>query len=174
MDLIAIPDFAIGAMENWGLLTFRENRLLADDRASSADDRQWVALIVAHEVAHQWFGNLVTVEWWTHLWLKEGYATWIEFLCTDKLFPDWGVWTQFLVMSSSRAKSLDAMGSSHPIEVPVRKVADVEEIFDVISYEKGASVIRMLFGWIGENAFRYWTVCLFSDTSNFYGFYPQI
>ncbi len=96
----------------------------------------------------------MTVEWWTHLWLKEGYATWIEFLCVDHIFPEWQIWTQFLVNSSSPAKSLDAMDSSHPIEVEVAKVADVEEIFDNISYEKGASIIRMLFGWIGEEAFK--------------------
>ena len=96
MDLIALADFAIGAMENWGLLTFRERYLLYDPEKSSLFNKQQVALIVAHEVAHQWFGNLVTLDWWTDLWLKEGFATWIEYKCVEHLFPQWNIWTQFL------------------------------------------------------------------------------
>ncbi|TRY69055.1 hypothetical protein TCAL_04130 [Tigriopus californicus] len=154
MDLIALSDFAIGAMENWGLLTFRERLLLYDAQTSSAMIKQYVALIVAHEVAHQWFGNLVTIEWWTHLWLKEGYATWIEFLCVDHLFPEWNFWTQFITDTLNPALELDCLDNSHPIEVKVENPAQIDEIFDLISYNKGASIIRMLFNWIGETNFR--------------------
>ena len=102
----------------------------------------------------QWFGNLVTIQWWTHLWLKEGYATWIEFLCVDHLFPEWDIWTQFLTDTCNPARSLDALQNSHPIEVEVTDPAQIDEIFDMISYNKGSSIIRMLFNWIGEENFR--------------------
>eukprot|EP00095_Tigriopus_kingsejongensis_P003214 snap_masked-scaffold699_size109694-processed-gene-0.3 protein:Tk03214 transcript:snap_masked-scaffold699_size109694-processed-gene-0.3-mRNA-1 annotation:"GE21157" len=154
MDLIALADFPIGAMENWGLLTFRERCLLFDAQGSSAFTKQKVAIIVAHEVAHQWFGNLVTVEWWTHLWLKEGYATWIEYLCVDHLFPEWNSWTQFITGTLNPALELDCLRHSHPVEVEVQHPAQIDEIFDLISYYKGASIIRMLFNWIGETNFR--------------------
>ena len=144
MDLLAIPDFAAGAMENWGAVTYRETAILVDPEESSAGTRQRVAIIVAHELAHQWFGNLVTMEWWTHLWLNEGFASWIEFLAVDHLFPEWDMWTQFVYTDFGRALSLDGLKSSHPIEVEVRDPKQISEIFDGISYSKGASVIRML------------------------------
>ena len=93
MDLIAIADFAAGAMENWGLVTYREHLLLVDPVSSTAHTKQFVALVVGHELAHQWFGNLVTMEWWTHLWLNEGFATWIEYLCVDHTHPEYEIWT---------------------------------------------------------------------------------
>lgn len=96
IDLIAIADFSAGAMENWGLVTYRETCLLVDDEHTSAVRRQWIALVVGHELAHQWFGNLVTMEWWTHLWLNEGYASFVEFLCVNHLFPEYDIWTQFV------------------------------------------------------------------------------
>ena len=154
MDLISLADFAIGAMENMGLLTFRERFLMFDDAQSSADARLNVTIIVAHEVAHQWFGNLVTLEWWTDLWLKEGYATWISHLCADRISPDFEAWTQFLTQELTYARELDALESSHPIEVEVGSPAEIDEIFDAISYSKGSSIIRFLFNWIGEDAFR--------------------
>jgi len=154
MDLISFADFAIGAMENWGLLTFRERFLMYDEAQSSANVRLDVAIVVAHEVAHQWFGNLVTLEWWTDLWLKEGYATWISYLCADKMRPDFEAWTQFLTQELTFARELDALESSHPIEVEVGSPAEIDEIFDAISYCKGSSIIRFLFNWIGEDAFR--------------------
>ncbi len=154
MDLISLADFAIGAMENWGLLTFRERFLIYDEAQSSANVRTDVAIIVAHEVAHQWFGNYVTLDWWTDLWLKEGYATWISYLCAEKLHPEDEPWTEFLTHEFRFGRELDSLQSSHPIEVEVKSPAQIDEIFDHISYNKGASIIRMLFNWIGEEAFR--------------------
>ncbi|EDO44762.1 predicted protein [Nematostella vectensis] len=151
MDLIAIPDFAAGAMENWGLVTYRETALLIDPENSSSATKQWVALVVGHEIAHQWFGNL---EWWTHLWLNEGFASWIEYLCVDHCFPEYDIWTQFVTSDLARALELDALKNSHPIEVPVGHPAEIDEIFDAISYSKGASVIRMLHQYIGDKDFR--------------------
>eukprot|EP01095_Lingulamoeba_sp_RSL-Kostka_P011748 TRINITY_DN4557_c0_g1_i2.p1 TRINITY_DN4557_c0_g1~~TRINITY_DN4557_c0_g1_i2.p1 ORF type:complete len:672 (+),score=285.29 TRINITY_DN4557_c0_g1_i2:90-2105(+) len=153
-DLIAIPDFAAGAMENWGLITYRETALLVDPISTSAATKQWVALVVAHEEAHQWFGNLVTMEWWSQLWLNEGFASWVEYLCVDHLFPDWKIWTQFVYQDAGRAFSLDSLKSSHPIEVEVGHPSEVDEIFDIISYSKGSTVIRMLHSFLGEEAFK--------------------
>ncbi|XP_063689885.1 puromycin-sensitive aminopeptidase-like isoform X2 [Bolinopsis microptera] len=154
MDLIAIPDFAAGAMENWGLVTYRETALLVDPLNTSSGTKQWVALVVGHELAHQWFGNLVTMQWWTHLWLNEGFASWIEYLCVDHCFPSWDIWLQYVNMDFSRALELDALDNSHPIEVPVGHPEEVDEIFDAISYCKGNSVIRMLHNWLGAEKFR--------------------
>jgi len=154
MDLIAIPDFAAAAMENWGLVTYRETALLADPENTSSNTKQWVALVVGHELAHQWFGNLVTMQWWTHLWLNEGFASWIEYLCVDHCFPDWNIWLQYINMACKKALQLDAMDNSHPIEVPVGHPDEVDEIFDAISYSKGNCVIRMLNNWLGAEPFR--------------------
>ncbi|XP_034043789.1 puromycin-sensitive aminopeptidase isoform X2 [Thalassophryne amazonica] len=154
IDLIAIADFAAGAMENWGLVTYRETALLIDPKNSCSSSRQWVALVVGHELAHQWFGNLVTMEWWTHLWLNEGFASWIEYLCVDHCFPEYDIWTQFVSADYTRALDLDALDNSHPIEVKVGHPSEVDEIFDAISYSKGASVIRMLHNYIGDEDFR--------------------
>ncbi|GMP84063.1 hypothetical protein CsSME_00037741 [Camellia sinensis var. sinensis] len=115
LDMVAIPDFAAGAMENYGLVTYRETALLYDDKHSAAANKQRVATVVAHELAHQWFGNLVTMEWWTHLWLNEGFATWVSYLATDSLFPEWKIWTQFLDESAEGLR-LDGLAESHPIE----------------------------------------------------------
>ncbi|XP_032800594.1 puromycin-sensitive aminopeptidase isoform X1 [Petromyzon marinus] len=154
IDLIAIADFAAGAMENWGLVTYRETALLVDPKNSSSASKQWVALVVGHELAHQWFGNLVTMEWWTHLWLNEGFASWIEYLCVDHCFPEFDIWTQFVSTDYAPALELDALDNSHPIEVPVGHPSEVDEIFDAISYSKGASVIRMLHDYIGDEDFK--------------------
>lgn len=154
LDLIAIPDFSAGAMENWGAVTYRETALLIDPKHSSALSKQHVSLVIAHEIAHQWFGNLVTMEWWTHLWLNEGFASYIEYLAVDKLFPKWNIWTQFAYMDLNRALSLDALKHTHPIEVKVHHPEEIAEIFDEVSYSKGASVIRMLADYLGEKDFR--------------------
>ncbi|XP_066915619.1 puromycin-sensitive aminopeptidase-like [Clytia hemisphaerica] len=154
MDLIAIPDFAAGAMENWGLVTYRETCLLVDEKETSITAKQWVALVVGHEIAHQWFGNLTTMEWWTDLWLNEGFASWIEYLCVDFCCPDFHIWKQFVSTDYTKALELDALKNSHPIEVEVKNPAEIDEIFDAISYSKGASVIRMLHNWIGEKDFK--------------------
>ncbi|XAR69944.1 Membrane alanyl aminopeptidase [Bertholletia excelsa] len=153
LDMIAIPDFALGAMENYGLITYRETALLYDDKHSAAANKQRVAIVVAHELAHQWFGNLVTMEWWTHLWLNEGFATWVSYLATDSLFPEWKIWTQFLEVSTQGLR-LDELAESHPIEVDVNYAAEIDEIFDAISYRKGASVIRMLQSYLGPECFQ--------------------
>lgn len=154
IDLIAIADFSAGAMENWGLVTYRETCLLVDPENTSAARKQFIALVVGHELAHQWFGNLVTMEWWTHLWLNEGYASFVEFLCVNHLFPQYDIWTQFVTDMYIRALELDCLKSSHPIEVPVGHPSEIDEIFDDISYDKGASVIRMLHHYIGDDDFR--------------------
>ncbi|KAM1021901.1 hypothetical protein ACFX2J_042737 [Malus domestica] len=153
LDMIAIPDFSSGAMENYGLVTYRETALLFDEKHSAAANKQRVATVVAHELAHQWFGNLVTMEWWTHLWLNEGFATWVSYLATDSLFPEWKIWTQFLDELTAGLK-LDGLEESHPIEVEINHAAEVDEIFDAISYKKGASVIRMLQSYLGAEVFQ--------------------
>ncbi|XP_026480740.1 puromycin-sensitive aminopeptidase [Ctenocephalides felis] len=154
IDLIAIADFSAGAMENWGLVTYRETAILIDPKNSSAQTKQWVALTVGHEIAHQWFGNLVTMEWWSDLWLNEGYASFVEFLCVNHIFPDYDIWTQFVTETLISALDLDSLASSHAIEVPVGHPSEVDEIFDEISYSKGASVIRMLHNYMGDEDFR--------------------
>jgi puromycin-sensitive aminopeptidase len=154
MDLIAISDFSAGAMENWGLVTYRETFLLVDPENTSLIRKQSIALTVGHEIAHQWFGNLVTMEWWTNLWLNEGYASFVEFLCVHHLFPEYDIWTQFVTDMYTRALELDCLKNSHPIEVPVSHPSEIDEIFDEISYNKGASVIRMLHHYIGDEDFR--------------------
>jgi aminopeptidase N len=134
--MVAIPDFAAGAMENWGLITYREAALMADEK-SSINMRFRVAYVVAHELAHQWFGNLVTMDWWKELWLNEGFATWVGNQAIDHLFPEWDVWTRFVSSYTFSALNLDGLKSSHPIEVEVKNSHDIDEIFDAISYNKG-------------------------------------
>lgn len=154
LDMVAVPDFASGAMENWGLVTYREEALLIDNDNSSASSKQWVATVVAHELSHQWFGNLVTMEWWTHLWLNEGFASYIEYLAVDHIFPEWDMWTEFVSHDLGQALSLDSLRHTHPIEVEVHHPEEISEIFDAVSYAKGASVIRMLAEYLGEKDFR--------------------
>ena len=154
LDHIAIPDFAAGAMENWGAVTYRETALLVDPDNSSAGTRQRVAEVIAHEMAHMWFGDLVTMEWWDDLWLNESFASWMGNKAVDWLFPEWEMWTQFVNMDTNRALSLDGLKNSHPIEQEVKNPAEVSQLFDAISYSKGASVIRMLENYLGEETFR--------------------
>jgi len=154
LDLIAIPDFAAFAMENWGAVTYREIALLVDPEHSSAATRQRVAMVIAHELAHQWFGNLVTMEWWTHLWLNEGFASYMEYFAVDRLFPKWDTQTQFVMGRLGDALMLDALMNTHPIEVDVHHPDEIGEIFDDISYSKGASVIHMLADYLGKKDFR--------------------
>jgi puromycin-sensitive aminopeptidase len=154
LDMIAIPDFAAGAMENWGAVTYRESALLVDENLSSLANKQWVALVVAHELAHQWFGNLVTMEWWTHLWLNEGFASYMEYLAVDSIFPSWDMWVQFTALENGSALRLDGLKNTHPIEVAVANPSEINEIFDSVSYSKGASVLRMLSEYLGAETFR--------------------
>ena len=152
-DQVAIADFAAGAMENWGLVTYRETALLVGND-SSVSQRQQVALTIAHELAHQWFGNLVTMRWWTDLWLNEGFASFMMYKAVDEMFPDWKLWKKFTTDMYSSALNLDALDNSHPIEVPIDDPNTIHEVFDVISYRKGSSVLRMLHDWIGDSNFR--------------------
>eukprot|EP01137_Pigoraptor_chileana_P035478 Opistho-2@29554 len=154
LDMIAIPDFAAGAMENWGLVTYREISILADPVNTSVSTKQNIAITVAHELAHQWFGNLVTMSWWSDLWLNEGFATWISYLAVDILFPDWQIWTQFAYADLGNALRLDSLITSHPIEVEVKSSGEINEIFDSISYSKGSAVIRMLAAFLGDADFK--------------------
>ncbi len=154
LDLIAVPDFAAGAMENWGAITFREIELLFDPDINSSQRQQRIAKVIAHEMAHMWFGDLVTMKWWNDLWLNESFATWIEYKAVDRFFPEWESWKQFLDEVTEGALGLDSMKSSHPIEADVRKPQEISEIFDLISYSKGGSVIRMLEDFMGEETFR--------------------
>lgn len=153
-DFIAVPDFANGAMENWGCITFREQVLLVDEKNTSLHLTQYVANVIAHELTHQWFGNLVTMRWWNDLWLNESFASWMSWLAVDHLFPDWKVWTQFIVEEQSLALKLDALEYTHPIEAEVRHPDEIRTIFDAISYEKGASVLLMLHNYLGADDFR--------------------
>ncbi|CAF3381776.1 unnamed protein product [Rotaria sp. Silwood1] len=155
LDMIAIADFGSGAMENWGLATFRETYLLVDPYTSTQKTKQDVALVVAHELAHQWFGNLVTMKWWNDLWLNEdNFASWIEFLAVDNVYPEYDIWTQFVSDTLATCMIPDALHNSHPIEMPIQKPTEIDEIFDEITYGKGSSVIRLLHAYVGSEAFR--------------------
>ena len=154
LDHLAIPDFAAGAMENWGAITYREVAVLIDPGQSSAQARQIVASIVSHEMAHMWFGDLVTMAWWNDLWLNESFASWMGDKAVDHLFPEWDMWTQFVSGDTNRALSLDGLKSSHPIEQEVKNPAEIGQLFDAISYSKGGSVLRMLERFLGEEPFR--------------------
>jgi len=153
-DFIALPDFAAAAMENWGCITFREQALLVDEKRTSLPSKQLVAHVIAHELTHQWFGNLVTMRWWTDLWLNEGFATWMSYLAVDHMFPEWEMWTQFIVDEQQQAMKLDALVNTHPIEVTVHHPDEIRTIFDSISYDKGASVIHMLHDYLGPRDFK--------------------
>ncbi|KAG0307254.1 hypothetical protein BGZ98_000703 [Dissophora globulifera] len=153
MDQIAVPDFDLGAMENWGLIAYRTVALLFDEKTSDLRFKEQVASTVAHELAHQWFGNLVTLEWWDHLWLNEGFATWVGTLAVAHLFPEWDTWPAFVVTDVQRGLAMDSLRSSHPIEVLVNDPHEIHQIFDAISYCKGASVIRMLSHWLTVDVF---------------------
>ncbi|MBA2485233.1 MAG: M1 family metallopeptidase [Nitrospira sp.] len=153
LDLIAIPDFASGAMENLGAITFRETALLLDLRTATHVEQGRIADVVAHENAHMWFGDLVTMAWWNGLWLNEAFATFMEMLVVDAWKPEWERWTAF-GMSRAAALSVDGLISTRPIEFPVRAPKEAEAMFDVLTYEKGASVLRMLEQHIGPTVFR--------------------
>ncbi|KAG7172389.1 Aminopeptidase N-like 4, partial [Homarus americanus] len=199
-DMIAIPDFSAGAMENWGLITYsssssssssiiifiiititnhhpppppttltnhhqpppsppttityRETAMLYDSRVSAASNKQYVVAVVAHELAHQWFGNLVTPVWWTDLWLNEGFASYVEYIGINHAEPTWKVMEQFVLNEMHIVFSLDSLESSHPISIPVGHPDEISQIFDRISYAKGASIIRMMNHFLTEATFR--------------------
>ena len=153
VDLVAIPDFAFGAMENLGCVTFREVLLLVDPTAASQPELQQVAAVINHELAHMWFGDLVTMAWWEGIWLNEAFATFMETACTDAYRPDWRVWSTFC-RSRASALATDALGNTRAVEYPVHSPAEAEDMFDVITYEKGAALVRMLEQYLGVETFR--------------------
>uniref|UniRef100_A0A182PL06 Aminopeptidase n=1 Tax=Anopheles epiroticus TaxID=199890 RepID=A0A182PL06_9DIPT len=154
IDMIAIPDFASGAMENWGLITYRETALLYHPNISTASNKHRVASVIAHELAHQWFGNLVTMRWWTDLWLNEGFATYVASLGVDYLHPEWYSLEEESVSNTLDIFKFDALLSSHPISVEIGHPNQISQIFDAISYEKGSIVIRMMHLFLNEKTFR--------------------
>ncbi len=153
LDLIAIPDFASGAMENLGAITFRETALLVDEAKATRAELERVADVVSHENAHMWFGDLVTMRWWNGLWLNEAFATFMEMIAVDAWKPEWRRWDSFTV-SRAAAMQVDGLKSTRPIEFPVEKPEEAAGMFDVLTYEKGASVLRMLEQYLGAEAFR--------------------
>ena len=154
LDHLAIPDFAAGAMENWGAITYREVALLVDPENSSSGTRQIVASIISHEMAHMWFGDLVTMKWWNDLWLNESFASWMGDKAVDAIHPEWEMWTQFLTADTASAFNLDGLSNSHPIEQEVNNPAEIGQLFDAISYSKGGSVLRMLEDYLGPKDFQ--------------------
>ncbi len=153
VDLIGIPDFAFGAMENLGCITFREAILMVDPAITTQVEMQRSVDVVNHELAHMWFGDLVTMSWWNGIWLNEAFATFMEMKCTDAFRPQWNRWADFGV-SRTAAFSTDALASTRPIEFSVQTPQDSEGMFDVLTYEKGAAVVRMLEQHLGEATFR--------------------
>lgn len=152
--MIALPDFNAGAMENWGLITYRETAMLYDPNSSSIANKQRVAVVVAHELAHQWFGNLVTPKWWDDLWLNEGFASYVEYIGVDHVEPTWRMLDQFVIEEVQNVFKMDALSSSHQISIPVNNPDEISEIFDHISYAKGASIIRMMNHFLTEEVFK--------------------
>ncbi|KAJ5759109.1 hypothetical protein N7520_006265 [Penicillium odoratum] len=153
MDMVAVPDFSAGAMENWGLITYRIVDLLMDEKTTGASTKERIAEVVQHELAHQWFGNLVTMDFWDGLWLNEGFATWMSWYSCNVFYPEWKVWQTYVIDNLQSALSLDSLRSSHPIEVPVKRADEINQIFDAISYSKGSSVLRMISKYLGEDVF---------------------
>jgi puromycin-sensitive aminopeptidase len=153
LDLIAVPEFEFGAMENAGAVTFRENLLLVDPKTVSLSERKRVAEVIAHELAHMWYGDLVTMAWWDDLWLNEAFATWMAFRIIDDWRPDWQMWLDFEHQRST-ALALDALRNTHPVYTDVTTPDEATQNFDAITYTKGASVVRMLERWLGPQAFR--------------------
>ena len=153
VDLVAVPDFAFGAMENLGCITFREVLLLVDPDKATQPELQRIADVINHELAHMWFGDLVTMQWWNGIWLNEAFATFMEVSASDAFRPDWQVWTSF-GLARAAAFDTDALHSTRPIEFEVLSPAEAEAMFDILTYEKGASVVRMLEQYLGAEVFR--------------------
>lgn len=157
LDMVAIPSFAAGAMENWGLVTYRKTSLLFDANTTSTQSKKNIAMTVAHELAHMWFGNLVTMKWWDDLWLNEGFATWAAALaiaesCQTEL--EWDVWTSFVSDEIEKGMSMDGRRSTHSVGSVVDEPVEVNQKFDAISYSKGSSIIKMVQNWMGADTFK--------------------
>ncbi len=154
MDVIAIPDFAAGAMENWGAVTFREGTLLCNDKKAGIATKEYIANVIAHEFAHQWFGDLVTMGWWDDMWLNESFATLMASLAVDRQFKEWKTMLGYRYDTIGTALSADGMRNTHPISMEVATVSEIEKMFDDIGYEKGGSMLLMLKEYVGELTFR--------------------
>ena len=155
LDMIGVPGAGgFGAMENWGAILYFDQYLLVDDDRSSAAERQTVFSIVAHEIAHQWFGNLVTMMWWDDLWLNEGFASWMAAKAVEEIHPDWEPWMGQLIDGTATAMALDSRTGTHPIVQTVNTIDEANLAFDTITYEKGLAVVRMLEAYVGEEDFR--------------------
>lgn len=173
LDMVAIPSFAMGAMENWGLVTYRKTSLLFDEKSTPIVNKKNIANTVCHELAHMWFGNLVTMKWWNDLWLNEGFATWAAVLAIENSLKDilqWEVWTSFITDEIETGMNKDCKESTHKIGVEVNDPVEVDQIFDAISYDKGSSVIKMVENWLGAEVFReglvhYFKTFKYSNTS---------
>ena len=153
MHLIAVPEFGAGAMENWGAITFREVRIL-HNKSSTESSKRDIASVIAHEITHQWFGDLVTMKWWNDLWLNESFATFMSYKPIDKLFPEWDQIGDMIISRSSSAFVGDSLINSHPIDADVKDPESVAQIFDEISYGKGGAVLRMIEAYLGPESFR--------------------
>ena len=154
-DHVALPDFSSGAMENWGLITYREVALLAHPETTSISSKHYIATVIAHELSHQWFGNLVTMEWWNNLWLNESFATLMEYIAIDALYPDWNIWLDFSTAESIMALRRDAIDGVQAVQVDVHHPDEISTLFDgAIVYAKGARLLRMLQQYIGQEAFQ--------------------
>jgi len=153
LDQIAVPDFEAGAMENVGAVTFREVALLCDPQTAPLAVKKRIAEVITHEAVHQWFGNLVTMEWWDDLWLNEAFATWLAYATVDRFRPEWRIWLDW-DKGKAGALALDALENTHPIHADVSNVDQAGENFDAITYDKGGAVLRMLEGYLGEGTFR--------------------
>ena len=150
---VAVPEFAYGAMENWGAITYREI-LMHVDQNTSVRAKKAVAGVIAHEIAHMWFGDLVTMKWWDDIWLNESFATFMGHHAVDQGYPQWNVWQDFVRTQTSGAMGRDGLRSTHPIEARVKNPEEIEELFDEISYGKGASILRMIEAYIGPDKFQ--------------------
>lgn len=154
-DHVALPDFSSGAMENWGLITYREVALLADPATTTVASKQYVASVISHELSHQWFGNLVTMKWWNNLWLNESFATLMSYVADDAIHPDWNVWLEFATEENIFALRRDAIDGVQAVQVDVHHPGEISSIFDgAIVYAKGARLMRMCQDFIGHDAFR--------------------
>jgi aminopeptidase N len=154
-DHVALPDFSSGAMENWGLVTYREIALLADPATTSVSSKHYIATVIAHELSHQWFGNLVTMKWWNNLWLNESFATLMEYVAVDALHPEWNVWLDFATSESIFALRRDSLEGVQAVQVDVRHPDEISTLFDgAIVYAKGARLLRMCQQYVGHEAFQ--------------------
>ena len=153
VDMVAVPDFAFGAMENLGCVVYRETLLLVDPESATQSELLAVVDVIAHELAHMWFGDLVTMRWWNGIWLNEAFATFMEMRCSAAFRPEWQRWMHF-GRERSGAFDVDSLATTRPIEYPVATPAQAEGMFDTLTYQKGSAVVRMLEQYLGEDAFR--------------------